>query len=95
MALASLSNVLSLPVSYIPISLSPSLSIAHSCAQEHCTRFGVRALPKRKMVNKLEEIYNYTHPLVGKSVGACLCLFVVNFVLVFVLLIVVVVGSAA
>lgn len=33
--------------------------------QGECARFGVRALPKRKMIAKLEEIYDYTHPLVG------------------------------
>lgn len=33
--------------------------------QSECARFGVRALPKRKMIAKLEEIYDYTHPLVG------------------------------
>ena len=33
--------------------------------QEACSLVGVRVLPKKKMVAKLEEIYNYTHPLVG------------------------------
>ena len=30
-----------------------------------CSRFGVKAIPKRKMIAKLKEIYTYTHPLVG------------------------------
>ena len=30
-----------------------------------CSRFGVRALPKKKMIAKLTEIYDYTHPLTG------------------------------
>ena len=31
-----------------------------------CARFGVKALPKKKMIAKLHEIYEHTHPLVGK-----------------------------
>lgn len=31
-----------------------------------CGRFGVKPLAKRKMIAKLQEIYEYTHPLVGK-----------------------------
>lgn len=38
--------------------------------KDRCARFGVRALPKRKMIAKLKEIYTYTHPLVGKWVGS-------------------------
>jgi hypothetical protein len=34
--------------------------------KSQCTRFGVKVLPKRKMIAKLQEIYSYTHPLVGK-----------------------------
>lgn len=30
-----------------------------------CSKFGVRVIPKRKMIAKLREIYTYTHPLVG------------------------------
>ena len=33
--------------------------------QDECSRFGVRALPKKKMIAKLTEIYDYTHPLTG------------------------------
>ncbi len=36
--------------------------------KERCSKFGVRPLPKRKMIAKLEEIYDYTHPLVGERV---------------------------
>ena len=36
--------------------------------KDHCARYGVKALPKRKMIAKLQEIYSYTHPLVGKRV---------------------------
>ena len=35
-----------------------------------CGRFGVKQLPKRKMIAKLQEIYEYTHPLVGKYTRA-------------------------
>ena len=34
--------------------------------KEQCARYGVRVLPKRKMIAKLKEIYDYTHPLVGE-----------------------------
>lgn len=34
--------------------------------KDECSRFGVRALPKKKMVAKLTEIYDYTHPIIGK-----------------------------
>ena len=34
--------------------------------QEECSKFGVRPLPKKKMIAKLHEIYEYTHPLVGE-----------------------------
>ena len=34
--------------------------------KKQCGRFGVKPLPKRKMIAKLQEIYEYTHPLVGK-----------------------------
>ena len=33
--------------------------------KDQCAKFGVRVLPKRKMIAKLKEIYTYTHPLVG------------------------------
>lgn len=32
-----------------------------------CSKFGVKPLAKRKMIAKLEEIYDYAHPLVGES----------------------------
>ena len=32
-----------------------------------CSKYGVRALPKRKMIAKLREIYDYTHPLTGRQ----------------------------
>ena len=32
-----------------------------------CSKFGVRALPKKKMIAKLTEIYDYTHPLTGRE----------------------------
>ena len=31
-----------------------------------CARYGVKALAKKKMIAKLHEIYEFTHPLVGK-----------------------------
>ena len=31
-----------------------------------CARFGVKGMAKKKMIAKLHEIYEYTHPLVGK-----------------------------
>lgn len=34
--------------------------------KERCAKFGVKPLAKRKMIAKLEEIYDYTHPLVGE-----------------------------
>lgn len=33
-----------------------------------CSRFGVRPLPKKKMIAKLTEIYDYTHPLTGSYI---------------------------
>ena len=33
-----------------------------------CAKFGVKPLAKRKMIAKLEEIYDYAHPLVGESI---------------------------
>lgn len=30
-----------------------------------CARYGVKPMPKKKMIAKLHEIYEYTHPLVG------------------------------
>jgi hypothetical protein len=42
-------------------------SMATPHLKGECSRFGVRALPKKKMIAKLEEIYNYTHPLTGMS----------------------------
>lgn len=36
--------------------------------KQQCSKYGVKPLPKRKMIAKLEEIYSYTHPLVGKWV---------------------------
>ena len=35
--------------------------------KKRCSRFGVKPLAKKKMIAKLEEIYDYTHPMVGKS----------------------------
>ncbi|CAI8050936.1 Structure-specific endonuclease subunit SLX4 [Geodia barretti] len=32
-----------------------------------CSKFGVRALPKKKMIAKLTEIYDYTHPLTDED----------------------------
>ena len=34
--------------------------------KDECSKFGVRALPKKKMIAKLTEIYDYTHPIIGK-----------------------------
>ena len=34
--------------------------------QDVCSQYGVRSLPKKKMIALLEEIYHYQHPLVGK-----------------------------
>ena len=31
-----------------------------------CSRYGLKVLPKHKMISKLKEIYVYTHPLVGE-----------------------------
>lgn len=36
--------------------------------KKECSKFGVRVLPKRKMIAKLTEIYTYTHPLVGMCI---------------------------
>lgn len=49
----------------------PSLVFLHllTLFQDECSKFGVRAMPKKKMIVKLEEIYDYTHPLVGKLVN--------------------------
>lgn len=42
-------------------------TMATPSLKEACSLVGVRVLPKKKMVAKLEEIYNYTHPLVDKD----------------------------
>ena len=52
--------------------LGPQVMMSYcvsSSLQGECARFGVRALPKRKMIAKLEEIYDYTHPLVGEGMS--------------------------
>ena len=36
------------------------------CLKGECARFGVKAMAKKKMIAKLSEIYEHTHPLVGK-----------------------------
>ena len=41
-------------------------SMRTPCLKGECARFGVKALSKKKMIAKLSEIYEYTHPLVGK-----------------------------
>ncbi|KAL5459862.1 hypothetical protein EMCRGX_G033247 [Ephydatia muelleri] len=38
--------------------------------RDQCTRYGVRPLPKRKMIAKLREIYEYTHPMADQSAEA-------------------------
>ena len=38
-----------------------------------CAKFGLKPLPKRKMISKLTEIYTYTHPLVGESIIIMQC----------------------
>ena len=46
--------------------------------KNQCVRYGLKALPKRKMISKLKEIYTYTHPLVGELssiVIMALCLY--------------------
>lgn len=47
---------------FLSLSALPALPLH---VQEACSRFGVKALPKRHMIAKLEEIYNYSHPFVG------------------------------
>ena len=48
--------------------------------KSECARFGVKVLPKRKMIAKLTEIYAYTHPLVGKeySFNFGLCMYLIS-----------------
>lgn len=49
--------------------ITPTPNYQRMCTPQlkaQCARFGVRVLPKRKMIAKLREIYNYTHPLVGR-----------------------------
>ena len=41
-------------------------SMRTPCLKGECARFGVKAMPKKKMIAKLSEIYEHTHPLVGK-----------------------------
>ena len=41
-------------------------NMATPCLKKEGQRFGMRGLPKRKMITKLMEIYSYTHPLVGE-----------------------------
>ena len=49
----------------------PDFKSMHTpCLKGECARFGVKALPKKKMIAKLHEIYEYTHPLVGKLLVA-------------------------
>ena len=36
------------------------------CLKGECARFGMKAMAKKKMIAKLSEIYEHTHPLVGK-----------------------------
>ena len=43
-------------------------SMRTPCLKGECARFGVKPLPKKKMIAKLHEIYEYTHPLVGKGI---------------------------
>ena len=41
-------------------------SMRTPCLKGECARFGVKAMPKKRMIAKLHEIYEHTHPLVGK-----------------------------
>ena len=43
-------------------------SMRTPCLKGECARFGVKPLPKKKMIAKLSEIYEHTHPLVGKYI---------------------------
>lgn len=43
-------------------------SMVTPALKERCFKFGVKPLAKRKMISKLEEIYDYTHPLIGRSI---------------------------
>ena len=43
-------------------------SMRTPCLKGECARFGVKPLPKKKMIAKLSEIYEHTHPLVGKCI---------------------------
>ena len=52
------------------------------CWQNELHKFGVRPLPKKKMVLKLKEIYDYTHQ--GKpGMYACFCLITPAFLCIF------------
>jgi hypothetical protein len=41
-------------------------SMRTPCLKGECSRFGVKPMPKKRMIAKLSEIYEHTHPLVGK-----------------------------
>ena len=43
-------------------------SMRTPCLKGEYARFGVKPLPKKKMIAKLSEIYEHTHPFVGKYI---------------------------
>ncbi|XP_069762070.1 structure-specific endonuclease subunit SLX4 isoform X2 [Narcine bancroftii] len=47
----------------------PYSTMATPCLKRELGKFGVRPLPKRKMILKLKEIYNYTHRAVQPNPG--------------------------